>query len=175
MAIINLWVSHFSNWLQNKTFPLKRVPACSSSQHTERKGDCTLQDWGICLLWVSSAPALNPGTLVPNCYLSLEVQPSWVYFWVSLLLAHWSLNALPQEKWPWQQRGRISGQSKGGREGGVWGWGTLGFLFPSPCLPQSYPWEFTLPHFHLKYPWVPMAQQAAVNHPLSPPSPNTHL
>lgn len=48
--------------------------------------------------------------------------------------------------------GRISGKSKGVRERGVWGCGTLGFLLPGPCMPQSSPWGSTPPTFSFEIP-----------------------
>lgn len=85
MIITNLLVSHFRNQIQNKAFPLKRVHFCHSSQHTERKGDFT--SLGNLSFTRLLSPVLNSGTLVPNCYLSLEVQTGWIDFQVLPVLA----------------------------------------------------------------------------------------
>ena len=138
------------------------------------KGIALQCDWGICLPWVCLAPALNHKTWLQTADLNLEVQPSWVDFRVPPWLAPLSLSALLQgndhdTKWG----DRISGNSKGVRKGGVWGWGFLRFLLPSPRLPQSSPWGFRPPTFSFEVPLgVPVSRGPAG---CSEPSPHRPL
>ena len=113
--------------------------------HFERLGNLS----SMCLL----SSALNHETWLQTADLNLEVQPSWVDFRVPPWLAPLSLSALLQENSHDTQWGdRISGDSKGVRKGGVWGWGFLRFLLPSPCLPRSSPWGFRPPTFSFEVP-----------------------
>lgn len=99
------------------------------------------------------SPALNHETWLQTADLNLEVQPSWVDFRVPPRPAPLSLSALLQENDHNTQWGdRISGNSKGVRKGGAWGWGFLRFLLPSPCLPRSSPWGFRPPTFSSEVP-----------------------
>lgn len=158
MAITNFPVSHFRSQIQNKTFSLKREHFCCSSQHTEKKGNHSVQNSGICLPWVCSALALSPGHWFQTATWALRFRHVvWTFRCFTGLSdpKHTALGQMSMTLNELASHGTSGGGGGKGREGGegsvkegkVWGWGTLGFLFLSLCLPLRYPWQFLPPTF----------------------------